>query len=243
MPCECCHKEIESKSKSESDEDQLVISGNAEHPANLICELCRNFYENGWVTGTGGGISIRDRERELLYLAPSGVQKERIIPKNIFVMDFKNKAYIRKPENLKPSACTPLFIAAYGIRNAGACIHTHSQSAVLCTLLFDKVFEISSIEQIKAIPKVTEPGNLWYSDKLVIPIIENTEKEEQLESTLREAIEKYPGTTAVLVRRHGIYVWGETVWKAKVYNEAIDYLLELAIKMRQLGIPTVKQLE
>lgn len=30
------------------------------HPASLICDLCRNFYRLGWVTGTGGGISIRD---------------------------------------------------------------------------------------------------------------------------------------------------------------------------------------
>ena len=28
-------------------------------PANLIPELCRGFYHLGWVTGTGGGISIR----------------------------------------------------------------------------------------------------------------------------------------------------------------------------------------
>lgn len=110
----------------------------------------------------------------------------------------------------------------------------------MCTLLFDKVFEISSIEQIKALPKIVEQGNMWYSDKLVIPIIENTEKEEDLEASLRKAIAEYPAATAVLVRRHGIYVWGETVWKAKIYNEAIDYLLELAVKMKQMGIPTVK---
>ncbi|GMG02602.1 unnamed protein product [[Candida] boidinii] len=132
-------------------------------------------------------------------------------------------------------------MSAYTMRNAGACIHTHSQNAVMVTLLFDKVFEISSIEQIKAIPKITEPGNLWYSDKLVIPIIENTEKEEDLTDSLQEAIREYPQATAVLVRRHGIYVWGETVWKAKIYNEAIDYLLELAVKMKQLNIPTVKE--
>ncbi|GAV29761.1 hypothetical protein PMKS-003263 [Pichia membranifaciens] len=218
--------------------DALVLSSDPIHPANLICEFCRMFYQNGWVTGTGGGISIRDEDK--IYLAPSGVQKERMIPENIFVMSFKSQEYIRRPLSLKPSACTPLFMAAYSIRNAGACIHTHSQNAVMCTLLFDEVFEISSIEQIKALPRITRPGNMWYSDKLVIPIIENTEREEELESSLRVAIEKYPSATAVLVRRHGIYVWGETTWKAKIYNEAIDYLLELAIKMKQLGIPTVK---
>lgn len=229
----------ESTSNDKSIHDvSLITSTDPDHPANLICELCKMFYNNGWVTGTGGGISIKRSDD--IFLAPSGVQKERIIPSNIFVMSFKSKEYIRKPLNLKPSACTPLFMAAYSIRNAGACIHTHSQNAVMCTLLFDKVFEISSIEQIKALPKITEPGNMWYSDKLVIPIIENTEREEELESSLKLAIQEYPNATAVLVRRHGIYVWGETVWKAKVYNEAIDYLLELAIKMKQMGIPTVK---
>lgn len=30
-----------------------------EHPRVLIPELCRLFYQLGWVTGTGGGISLR----------------------------------------------------------------------------------------------------------------------------------------------------------------------------------------
>ena len=30
-----------------------------DHPRKLIPELLRQFYDLGWVTGTGGGISIR----------------------------------------------------------------------------------------------------------------------------------------------------------------------------------------
>lgn len=232
----CCGSK---KTPSTENDDSLVLSTDKEHPANLICEFCKLFYNNGWVTGTGGGISIKDEDK--IYLAPSGVQKERMLPTDIFVMSFESREYLRKPLKYKPSACTPLFMSAYTMRNAGACIHTHSQNAVMCTLLFDKVFEISSIEQIKALPRITEPGNMWYSDKLVIPIIDNTEHEEDLEASLQAAIKEYPSATAVLVRRHGIYVWGETVWKAKIYNEAIDYLLELAVKMKQHGIPTVKE--
>lgn len=40
------------------------------HPANLICELCRNFYSLGWVTGTGGGISIRREYGQNLRFSP-----------------------------------------------------------------------------------------------------------------------------------------------------------------------------
>lgn len=38
--------------------DHLVQSDDPEHPANLIPALCRNFYNWGWVTGTGGGVSL-----------------------------------------------------------------------------------------------------------------------------------------------------------------------------------------
>ncbi|KAK9469630.1 class II aldolase/adducin N-terminal [Lipomyces arxii] len=220
---------------SNTNTETLIKSDDPKHPANLICELCRLFYNNGWVTGTGGGISIKDGD--YVFLAPSGVHKERMIPDNMFVMDMPTRKYIRVPKDLKPSACTPLFLAAYTIRDAGACIHTHSQNAVIVSLLYDKVFTIANIEQIKALPKVVEAGYLGFFDTLMIPIIENTAHEEDLRDSLSQAIIDYPGSTAVLVRRHGIYVWGESVWKAKVYNEAIDYLLELAIKMKQFGIP------
>lgn len=206
----------------------LRESASATHPANLICELCRLFYTNGWVTGTGGGISIR--EDNLVYLAPSGVHKERMVPQDLFVMDFQTREYIERPLQYKPSACTPLFMAAYTQRGAGACIHTHSQAAVLVTKLCQKEFRISHVEQIKAIP-----GH-QYDSELVIPIIDNTNFEEDLEASLSAAIDAYPQAVAVLVKNHGIYVWGDTVWRAKVHNEAIDYLLELYVKMAQLGL-------
>ncbi|KAK9449656.1 class II aldolase/adducin N-terminal [Limtongia smithiae] len=219
---------------TEEEAEALVHSRDNEHPANLICELCRLFYSNGWVTGTGGGISVR--KDDLVYLAPTGVQKERMQPDNMFVMNLPTKEYIRRPKTLGVSACTPLFLEIYDQRDAGACIHTHSQNAVLATLLYDDAFEIANIEQIKALPRITTQGNMGFYDTLRIPIIENTAHEEDLHDALAAAMRASPGTTAVLVRRHGIYVWGESVWKAKVYNEALDYLLELGVRMRQLGL-------
>ncbi|KAI5786439.1 class II aldolase/adducin N-terminal [Peziza echinospora] len=214
----------------------LVTSDDPHHPANLICELCRGFYTMGWVTGTGGGISIKHEDH--IFLAPSGVQKERLQPQNMFVMDYPTKTYIRRPLTLKPSACTPLFMAAFTKRGAGACIHTHSQAAVLCTLLTKKsYFKIANIEQIKAIPwGRARGGYMGYFDTLTIPIIENTAQEEDLRESLEKAMDEYPDTCAVLVRRHGVYVWGDTVWKAKTQNESLDYLFQLAVEMIRLGL-------
>jgi len=227
--------------------DHLIQSPDPEHPANLIPELCRKFYNLGWVTGTGGGTSIR-RDRHT-FIAPSGVQKELIQPHNIFVLSYPTfkypasaRQYIRRPLDLKPSACTPLFLAAFD-RGAGCCIHTHSQWAVLVTLLVereggkDSCFEISNIEQIKGIPRGRGKGMLGFFDTLRIPIIENTAFEEDLTESLEQAMDRYPDTYAVLVRRHGIYVWGDDAAKAKTQCESLDYLFQLAIEMHKLGIP------
>ena len=57
---------------------------------------------------------------------------------------------------------------------------------------------------------------------------------------MRAAMEKYPNVTAVLVRRHGVYVWGKTWENAKTQCECYDYLFEAAIRMKQLGIDDAK---
>jgi methylthioribulose-1-phosphate dehydratase len=79
-----------------NDADSLIRSCDPEHPANKISSLCRGFYNLGWVTGTGGGVSIKHGDH--IFLAPSGVQKEMMQPTDMFVMDFKTKEYLRKPQ-------------------------------------------------------------------------------------------------------------------------------------------------
>lgn len=53
---------------------------------------------------------------------------------------------------------------------------------------------------------------------------------------MAEAIRKYPETNAVLVERHGVYVWGESWEKAKTMTECYDYLFEIYVRMKQLGL-------
>jgi methylthioribulose-1-phosphate dehydratase len=56
----------------------------------------------------------------------------------------------------KESQCTPLFFNAYNMRNAGAVIHTHSQNAVMITLLYKDEFRITHQEMIKGIKRGLE---------------------------------------------------------------------------------------
>ncbi|XP_011796140.1 PREDICTED: methylthioribulose-1-phosphate dehydratase [Colobus angolensis palliatus] len=140
-----------------------LLSQDKEHPRYLIPELCKQFYHLGWVTGTGGGISLKHGDE--IYIAPSGVQKERIQPEDMFVCDINEKD-ISGPlpsKKLKKSQCTPLFMNAYTMRGAGAVIHTHSKAAVMATLLFPgREFKITHQEMIKGIKKCTSGGYYRY---------------------------------------------------------------------------------
>jgi methylthioribulose-1-phosphate dehydratase len=198
----------------------------------LICDLARTFYDLGWVTGTGGGICIREGDH--VVMAPSGVQKERMRPDQMFTIALDGSVLSRPSDpELRPSECSSLFLKAINLRGAGAVIHNHSIHAVMATMLFQSEFEVSHLEMIKGIEGMS------YADRLVVPIIDNTARECDLADALEEAILRYPDAHAVLVRRHGVYVWGRDWVSAKTQAECYDYLFRAAVDMRRLGIPTV----
>lgn len=208
-----------------------------DHPRTLIPELCRQFYHLGWVTGTGGGISIKHENK--IYIAPSGVQKERIQSDDLFVQDISGTDLELPPpeKKLKKSQCTPLFMCAYTQRNAGAVIHTHSKAAVMATMLFPGTeFKCTHLEMIKGIKNQKLGRYYRYDEQLIVPIIENTPFEEDLKDRLAETIQKYPESCAVLVRRHGVYVWGDTWQQAKTMTECYDYLFDIVVQMKLHGL-------
>jgi methylthioribulose-1-phosphate dehydratase len=207
----------------------------SEELRELIPELCRQMYGLGWVSGTGGGISIRDRASKRVYIAPSGVCKERIESSHLFEFSEQGEQIAAPSDSLgfRPSACTPLFFNAFTCRDAGAVLHSHSHNAMLVTLLPDfkqsSEWSVEQLEMIKGIKGHT------YLDRLVVPIIENTPLEHELADSMRDAIEAYPKSCAVLVRRHGVYVWGDTWQQAKAHAECYDYLFQACIEAYKIS--------
>ncbi|KAE9523457.1 hypothetical protein AGLY_016009 [Aphis glycines] len=214
-------------------EEKMLIENDSKkedlknHPRYLIPELCRQLYSKGLVTGTGGGISIKYNDQ--IFIAPSGVQKERIQPDELFVQNLDGEDIIVPPseKNLSKSQCTPIFMCSYHERNAGAVIHVHSSKVVkLCLLNPENEVKITGLEMIKGI--FNEQTKKFYDndEELIIPIIENSKYEKDLVDTFKMALTKYPSTSAVLVRNHGMYVWGSDWILAKTQLECYEALFK-----------------
>ena len=92
------------------------------------------------------------------------------------------------------------------------------------------VLRLTHLEMIKGV------GNHAFDSMLEIPIIDNQRSENLLAPDMERVIEKYPKCNAVLVRRHGVYVWGDSWEEAKTRIESFDYLFESAVRMKGMGI-------
>src|SRR5262245_57016670 len=105
---------------------------------------------------------------------------------------------------------------------------------MLATWLYDSHFRVSNIEMQKGV------AGYGTFDQVEVPIRPNTAREGELHDSLRKAILENPKTSAVLVRGHGVYVWGRDWVHAKTQAECYDYLFEAAVKLKQMGIDPQK---
>jgi len=211
----------------------------------LICQLSERFQKAGWLPGTGGGMSVRVGEGSVdspwrVFSTPSGLMKEDMIGDDIFQMDAEGAVTVApRTVGLKASSMVSLWFIVYRLRPTVRCvIHTHSMNAQLASLLSsgdegaesERTLTLTHLEMLKGV------GNHAYDSTLEIPIIPNRSSEHLLGPDLERAIVEYPKCNAVLVRRHGVYVWGDTWEEAKVRLESFDYLFQTAREMRVLGV-------
>lgn len=133
---------------------------------------------------------------------------------------------VRLPSSLFPLAFLPSLAPSLRFRGR---FDRDSQAdiTVMLTLLLGKdakSFRISHQEMIKGVRLGGVGKTLAYFNTLEVPIIENTAREEDLTDSMGKAMEEYPDAAAILVRRHGVYVWGELTTQA-------------ALSMRQAALP------
>jgi methylthioribulose-1-phosphate dehydratase len=199
----------------------------------LLCALLRQYYERNWVAGTGGGI-CGPTEDGNLFLAPTGVHKELVQPRDFFVVNPATGGVVRPPEDpaLRPSECGPIFCASARIRAAGSSMHSHALLAVLAADLAVTAgadhLEIRDLEMLKGIRGGTN------QDVHRVPVIRNTARERDLVADVEAALrdDRFASSYAILVADHGAYIWGADVWETKRHAEVYHFLFEAVLARR-----------
>ena len=119
----------------------------------------------------------------------------------------------------------------------GAVIHSHDSNVVLASMLYPgNEFKIKNQHMIKGILNNVEQRPGYFDEELVVPIVENAREDYLLCETVAQAIRDYPQCNAVILRHHGIHVWGTTWQQCKLMAEAYHYLMAMAVEMHKCGI-------
>jgi methylthioribulose-1-phosphate dehydratase len=125
----------------------------------------------------------------------------------------------------KPSAETGLHLVLYRYRpTAGAILHVHTIWNTLLSSHYEArgCVPIEGYELLKGLAGVTTHAYLEQ-----VPILENSQDYAELSDRLAEALGKYPRAHGVLLSRHGLYTWGESVAEARRHLEALEFLFEV----------------
>ena len=190
--------------------------------AERLAEIGRRFDARNWVLGTSGNFSVVIGRHPLrLAMTRSGVSKGDL--KSDAIVEIDADGHVLRPASGQPSAEALLHVEIAKARGADAVLHTHS---IWSTVLSDRHacaggLAIAGYEMLKGLEGVsTHEHREW------IPILENDQDMKRLAGRVRQVFAEDTACHAFLLRRHGLYSWGETLPQAERHVEILEFLLE-----------------
>ena len=198
------------------------MSNNFEELAVGLTAIAKAFHGRGWLLGTSGNLSaVVQREPLRLAMSPSGIDKGELTPDQLLSID--ENARIVSDHGGKPSDESLLHIRIVKDRGAGAVLHTHSIWNTIFSDLYasEGGVKIEGYEMLKGLEGVrTHEHSEW------LPIIDNSQDMPALAEIVGQTLKETPAAHGFLLRRHGLYSWGDTLAQAKRHIEILEFLFE-----------------
>lgn len=187
----------------------------------LVVQYGKKLITSGLTRGTGGNISIYNREAGLLAISPSGMDYFETEPEDVVLADLDGKVADGKR---KPSSEIDLHRIFYLKRtDVTAVVHTHSMySTVLATLglslpATNYFIAIAGAKSVRCAPYKT--FGTW-----------------ELAETCLAAMD---GSYACFMANHGLLTCGADVAAAFTVAEEVERMAEIYYKAKLLGEPVV----
>jgi methylthioribulose-1-phosphate dehydratase len=205
---------------------RVVWTDELREQAEALCRAAHECARRGWVPATAGNFSFRDAASGRIFITASGLDKGAITPDDLIeiLLEIDSNCEVVAGAG-KPSAETALHGVIYRDRpGTGAIFHVHT---IWNTLLSDRFASAGAVpledyELLKALS-----GVATHRHRELVPILENSQEYAGLALELETVLRNYAGAHGVLLRRHGLYTWGESIAGARRHLEALEFLFEV----------------
>jgi len=195
-----------------------------------LATLVRVMNGLGHNPATSGNYSLRSKTSpEIALVSESGIDKSRFTEDNFLPLYYQTRTMHESVlhSNRKSSDETDIHLSLYQITDANCVLHSH----MLDALLFADLFPGKSYAQMKGLELLKGFRNVKTHDlEINVPIFDNTQDIRALSELIKPAILSQENNYGLLLRGHGIYVWGKSVEEAKRHLEVFEYLFKYYLK-------------
>lgn len=186
----------------------------------LIVEYGKKMLTSGLTTGSGGNISVYNRELALIAISPSGLDYFDTRTEDILIIDIEGNLI---EGNLKPSSETGMHLSFYKNReDANAIVHTHSKYATAISCMGWELKPVHYLIGLAGTSIKCAKYAIYGSAELA-----------------DNAVRAIEGRNAVLLANHGLIALGSDITKAFSIAEHLEFVSEIYCITKSLGEPNI----
>jgi L-fuculose-phosphate aldolase len=176
--------------------------------------------ESGLTTGTGGNLSIIDRNSGRVAVSPSGIEYAALQPEDVVLTDLDGNI---QEGDCKPSSELGFHLSVYRQRqDVQAVVHTHSPYATTIACLG---WEIPAVHYL-----------VGFAGKKVPIAPYATFGTPELARSVAQNIGQY---NALLLANHGLVAVGQNMDAAFAAAEEIEFVARIYYQTRSIGKPVI----
>ena len=186
----------------------------------LVVRYGKKLIDRRLTTGSGGNISVYNREKNLVVISPSGLDYYETTPEDIVILDIDGNLVEGKH---RPSSEAGMHLAFYKNRaDVSGIVHTHSKFA---TAIACMGWELPAVHYLIGMAghRVKCTGYATYGS----------------EELAKKALETIGDSNAVLLANHGLIALGEDVDRAFSTAEHLEFVSEVYYLTKTLGTPNI----
>lgn len=191
------------------------------HERKALIKYGKKLLETGLTVGTGGNISIYDRDSGYMAITPSGLDYNSLTEEDIVIMDLHGNVVegIRKP-----SSEYLMHSIVYQHRtDVNAMVHTH---AIYSTTISALNIDLPAVDYLVAFSGGESVRCAKYATYGTKELAEN-------------ALKAMEGRKAVLLANHGINVVGVNIEEAFAITEQLEFCARVYWQAKAIGNPVI----